>query len=79
MDVFLNDAMNDEPSLLYDRVLYRETITEIFSPRGIGKSLFALFLAVRLALKGFESYCLTGTILGALCGSAYALGARMQI
>jgi hypothetical protein len=54
MNAFLNDSINDEPEPLYDRVLYRETITEIFSPRGIGKSVFALFLAVCLALKGFR-------------------------
>ena len=54
MRTFLNDSMSSEPEALYDGVLYRETVTELFSPRGIGKSLFALFLAVRLALKGLR-------------------------
>lgn len=54
MDTFLDDSIDDEPKPLYDRVLYRETITEIFSPRGLGKSLFALFLAVWLARKGLR-------------------------
>jgi AAA domain/CHC2 zinc finger len=52
MRTFLNDSTSSEPEALYDGVLYRETVTELFSPRGIGKSLFALYLAVRLALKG---------------------------
>jgi hypothetical protein len=54
MRVFLDDSISDETEALYEKVLYRETITELFSPRGIGKSLFALFLAVRLALKGLR-------------------------
>ena len=54
METFLNDSISDDAEVLYDKVLYRGTVTEIFSPRGIGKSLFALFLAVWLALRGFR-------------------------
>jgi hypothetical protein len=54
MEIFLDDSITDEPEVLYDKIIYRGTITEIFSPRGIGKTLFALFLAVSLASKGFR-------------------------
>jgi hypothetical protein len=54
MEILLDDSINNESEPLYDKVLYRETITEIFSPRGIGKSLFALFLAVWLARKSLR-------------------------
>ena len=54
METFLNDPMNDEVEPFYEKVLYRGTITEIFSPRGIGKSLFATYLAVRLARNGLR-------------------------
>jgi hypothetical protein len=54
MESFLNDSMNDEAEPLFDKILYRETITEIFSPRGIGKSLFATHLAVHLARNGLR-------------------------
>jgi hypothetical protein len=37
---------------LYEQLLYPETLTEIFSPRGIGKSVFALHVAIVLARKG---------------------------
>jgi hypothetical protein len=36
------------------RLVARECITEIFSPRGLGKSLYALFLAMLLALRGLR-------------------------
>ncbi len=36
------------------RILARAAITEIFSPRGFGKSLYALWLAVQLALRGLR-------------------------
>jgi len=54
MEIFLNDSISDEAEALYDKIVYRETITEIFSPRGIGKSLFALFLAVCLSHKNLR-------------------------
>jgi AAA domain len=36
------------------RVLARASITELFSPRGLGKSLYALWLAVTLAKRGLR-------------------------
>jgi AAA domain len=54
MEIFLDDSKNDEAQLLHDKVLYRGTITELFSPRGIGKSLFATHLAVQLARNGLR-------------------------
>lgn len=36
------------------RMVARAAITEIFSPRGLGKSLYALWLALRLAQHGFR-------------------------
>jgi hypothetical protein len=36
------------------RVLARAAITEIFSPRGLGKSLYALWLALRLAQRSLR-------------------------
>jgi hypothetical protein len=53
MATFL-ESEEDSAECLYARILYRETSTEIFSPRGIGKSLFALHLAVSLARKGLR-------------------------
>jgi hypothetical protein len=57
METFL-DSGNDEDVLLHEPILFRERVTEIFSPRGIGKSLYALFLAVLLALKGYRIFLL---------------------
>jgi hypothetical protein len=37
---------------LYEPLLYRETVAEMFSPRGIGKSVFALHVAIELARRG---------------------------
>jgi type II secretory pathway pseudopilin PulG len=53
METFLGSE-DEDTEALFERILFRETVTEIFSPRGIGKSLFALFLAVWLALRGFR-------------------------
>lgn len=36
------------------RILARESITEIFSPRGLGKTLFSLWLAIQCARKGLR-------------------------
>ena len=36
------------------RLVARECVTEIFSPRGLGKSLFALWLALVCALRGLR-------------------------
>ena len=36
------------------RFLARGCLTEVFSPRGLGKSLYALFLAIWLALRGLR-------------------------
>jgi len=41
-----------EVTALYAPLLYPETITEIFSPRGIGKSVLALHVAIVLARNG---------------------------
>ncbi len=49
-DFLANDGVEPEP--LYERLLYPETITEVFSPRGLGKSVFALHIAIRLARNG---------------------------
>jgi hypothetical protein len=43
-----------EVEALYENLLYRETITEIFAPRGLGKSIFALHAAIKLARKGIR-------------------------
>lgn len=53
MDVFLGDE--EEPAkFLFAPVIAKEAVTEIFSPRGLGKSLWALFVAVYLALAGYK-------------------------
>ena len=41
-----------EIDFLYEPLLARGCITEIFSPRGIGKSMVAAWLAIRLAKRG---------------------------
>lgn len=41
-----------EAEFLIPRLLAKGTITEVFSPRGLGKTLVAIWLAVRLALEG---------------------------
>lgn len=52
MDTFLTGG-DDDAEFLDDgrRFLARECVTEIFSPRGLGKSLFALWLAVLVASR----------------------------
>ena len=55
LDTFLNtevdgaDFLDDEK-----RILVRESVTEIFAPRGLGKSLYALWLAVSRARRGLR-------------------------
>lgn len=36
------------------RIIARQSITELFAPRGVGKSLFALWLAVQCARRGLR-------------------------
>jgi len=50
---FLTQAVT-EAEFLIPRLLAKGTITEIFSPRGIGKTLLAIRLAVKLALEGLR-------------------------
>lgn len=50
-----DDGAEVEP--LEEPLLYPETITEIFSPRGIGKSVFAMHVAIALARKGKRVLC----------------------
>jgi hypothetical protein len=53
MDVFLGDE--EKPAkFLFAPVIAKEAVTEIFSPRGLGKSLWALFVAVYLAMAGYK-------------------------
>ena len=54
MATFLDDSIDDAVEPLYNKVLYPEAVTQIFSPRGIGKTLFAHCIGVWLALKGFR-------------------------
>jgi hypothetical protein len=53
METFLSGD-DDDAEFLDDgnRFLARQCITEVFSPRGLGKTLFALWLAVLLAMRG---------------------------
>lgn len=51
MAEFLADE-GAEVEPLDEPLLYRETITEVFSPRGLGKSIFALDRATTLARNG---------------------------
>ena len=55
MDAFLAGE-EDDAEFLDDgkRFLARECVAEIFSPRGLGKSLLALWFAVQLALRGLR-------------------------
>jgi 5S rRNA maturation endonuclease (ribonuclease M5) len=53
MDVFLGDE-EEAVKFLYAPVIAKEAITEIFAPRGLGKSLWALFVAVYLARAGYK-------------------------
>lgn len=48
---FLN-ADEDGAEVLFNRILFRATITEIFSPRGTGKTLVTHHAAVQLARQG---------------------------
>src|SRR5207247_1484340 len=48
---FLNERDGDV-EVLEPRVLEREAVTEVFSPRGIGKSEWATDLAIRQARSG---------------------------
>ncbi len=50
-----DDGAEIEP--LDEPLLYPETITEIFSPRGIGKSVFTMHVAIALARKGKRVLC----------------------
>jgi hypothetical protein len=43
-----------EAEFLIPRLVAKGTITEVFSPRGLGKTLFAIWLAVKLALEGLR-------------------------
>jgi hypothetical protein len=55
LDVFL--AAGEDGAVFLDaekRMLVRGSITEIFSPRGLGKSLYALWLALQLARRGLR-------------------------
>jgi hypothetical protein len=53
MDTFLSGEEADTEFLDDEkRFLARENVTQIYSPRGLGKSLFALWLAVLLASRG---------------------------
>jgi hypothetical protein len=55
MRVFLAGSEDSATFLDPDkRILTRESITEIFSPRGLGKTLFSLGLAVQCARKGLR-------------------------
>ena len=51
-----DDGAEIEP--LYEPLLYPETVTEIFSPRGIGKTVVAMHLAISLARKGKRVLCI---------------------
>jgi 5S rRNA maturation endonuclease (ribonuclease M5) len=53
MREFLADESEDVEAL-YEPLFYRETITQIFSPRGLGKRMFALFHAVAMAQKNIR-------------------------
>jgi hypothetical protein len=55
MGTFLSDEDVDVEFLDAEkRMVARECVTEIFSPRGLGKTLFALWLAVLFALRGLR-------------------------
>lgn len=49
-DFLADDGAEPEP--LYEPLLYPEAITEVFSPRGLGKSIFASHVAITLAQNG---------------------------
>jgi 5S rRNA maturation endonuclease (ribonuclease M5) len=51
MNVFLQDE-EEAAEFLFAPAIAKEAITEIFAPRGLGKSLWALFVAVHLAKVG---------------------------
>ena len=51
MDTFL-ESEEEGIDFLFEPVVAKEAVTEIFSPRGLGKSLWALFVAVLLARAG---------------------------
>lgn len=55
MESFLSGD-DDDAEFLHkgNRFLARQCITEVFSPRGLGKTLFALWLAVLLAMRGLR-------------------------
>jgi hypothetical protein len=53
MDVFLRDE-DDVVKFLFPPLIVKGAVTEIFSPRGLGKSLWALFVAVAVSLKGYK-------------------------
>lgn len=55
LDDFLASGEDGADFLDFEkRILARAAITEMFSPRGLGKSLYALWLALRLAQRGFR-------------------------
>jgi hypothetical protein len=45
---------DESVDFLHNRMIVKGAITEIFSPRGLGKSLWAVYVAVLLALKGLR-------------------------
>jgi hypothetical protein len=51
MDVFLSGE-EETIDFLYNGMIAKGAITEVFSPRGLGKSLWAAHVAVQLARKG---------------------------
>jgi len=53
MDVFLRDD-GEVVKFLFPPLIVKEAVTEIFAPRGLGKSLWALFIAVSLTLVGYK-------------------------
>jgi hypothetical protein len=58
VDSFLEGG--DEGADFFDpekRILARACVAEIFSPRGLGKSLYALWLAIQLARSGHRVMC----------------------
>jgi hypothetical protein len=55
LDTFLESGEDGADFLDAEkRILARAAITEMFSPRGLGKSLYGLWLAVHLALRGLR-------------------------
>ena len=51
MEAFLG-VDEEPPEFMFPRVIVKGTVVEVFSPRGLGKSLWALYIAVLLAKAG---------------------------